>query len=245
MESTHRLTRARRWAARAFVAFLPIALCGACATTFEEHHYYQALDPKTEKVTNYYRLTVRGYAAMSSARYISGYYDERAVDLYFNEVKVAQTPEGATSTQELFSKEIKDPGTQEVIKPLSPDSQHGAFVMILSTNASNVSRTIGQFAENQVVADAITNLANRDVLLQTASVATARAGSANATADEVSRLIALLPDGTTPTAKESEASLLRILNAIGTGIEGHPVAFESLDQAAAWQAQSTSEQRLP
>ncbi len=245
MESTYLATALRRWASRSFFVLVPFSLCSACATTFQEYHYYQALDPETDKVTNYYRLSVRGYAAMSSARYISGYYDERAVDLYFNEVKVAQTPEGTTSTQELFSREIKDPGTQDVIKPLSPDSQHGAFVMILSTNASSVSRTIGQFAENQVVADAITNLANRDVLLQTASITTARAGTANATAAEVARLMALLPDDVAPPEKESEASLLRVLNAIGTGIKGQPVAFESFDQAAAWLMQSESEQRRP
>ena len=71
----------------------------SCATTFKENHYYQSINPKTQRVTNYYRLTVNGYAVMSSARYVSGYYDERAVDLYFNEVKVAETPEGDASSQ--------------------------------------------------------------------------------------------------------------------------------------------------
>src|SRR6266404_2610957 len=84
------------------------SLVSGCATAFKESHYYQSVNPKTNKVTNYYRLTVKGYAAMSSARYVSGYYDERAVDLYFNEVKVAESPEKDTSSQTLFSSDLKD-----------------------------------------------------------------------------------------------------------------------------------------
>jgi len=214
------------------------SLVSGCATAFKENHYYQSISPKTRKVTNYYRLTVKGYAAMSSARYVSGYYDERAVDLYFNEVKVAESSEKDTSSQTLFSSDLKDPGTSDVIKPLSPDTQHGAFVMILSTNAASVSRAIGQFAENQVVADAITNLANRDALLRSTSATVERAASADATADELSRLIAQLPSSDTPGVAETQHALLRLANSLATALAGHPVAFATLDEAATWFAQS-------
>lgn len=215
-------------------------LLSGCVTAFKENHYYQSINPKSNRVTNYYRLTVSGYAAMSSARYVSGYYDERAVDLYFNEVKVSETSEKDTSTQTLFTQEVKDPGTSDVIKPLSPDTQHGAFVMILSTNAASVSRTIGQFAENQVVADAITNLANRDALLRATSTSVVRAANANATADELSKLMSRLPstEGTGPGPKETEAALLRVTNSLATALAGYPMAFATLDEAATWFAQS-------
>jgi hypothetical protein len=222
-------------------SLLALALASGCATGFKEDHYFQSISPKTHEVTNYYRLRVRGRAAGSSARYVSGYYDERAVDLFFNEVKVGTTSPSDTGVREIFSANLKDPGTQDTIKPLTPDQTHGAFVMILSTNASSVSRAIGQFAENQVVADAVTNLTNRDVLLRNASALTGRAARANATADELTKLVALLPDSDAPPRAETERALLRVLNSLATGIAGVPTAFDSLDQAATWFAQQSAQ----
>lgn len=199
--------------------------------------------PKGE-ASNYYRLTVSGYAAMSSARYISGYYDERAVDLYFDELKVTQTSE-TQPPKKIFKTDLTDPGSQDVIKPLSPTNEHGTFVMILSTNAASVSQTIGQFAENQVVADAITNLANRDALLRASSASVVRAASANATADEIASLVGKLPDGATPGSNETNAALLRLVNSLASGLAGRPVQFNTLADASAWFAQSAAEESTP
>lgn len=230
---------APRYLARALLLTLTFGLLGlgGCATSFKEDHYFQSINPKTEEVTNYYRLRVRGRAAGSSARYVSGYYDERAVDLFFNEVKLGTTEATSGVTREIFSSNLKDPGTNDAIKPLSPDDTHGTFVMILSTNASSVSRTIGQFAENQVIADAVTNLTNRDQILRQASVLKGRAARANATTDELTELMKLLPSNDTPAGPETEKALLRILNSLATGVSGVPTAFESLDHAAIWFAQ--------
>jgi hypothetical protein len=216
-----------------------------CATHFKETHFFQSVDRTTNQPTNYYRLKVSGYGAMSSTRFVSGYYDERAVDLFFNEVKVAPTADNANGSQPLFVDAQKSPGTTDVIKPLDPVTQHGAFVMILSTNASSVSRTIGQFAENQVVADAITNLANRDVLLRDAAAVRAQTARANATADELVKLMAQIPTGETPGKAQTERALLRVLNTIGTGLSGVPTAFDSLDQAELWFAQQAQQGGAP
>jgi hypothetical protein len=208
-----------------------------CATSFKEDHYFQSLNPTTGEVTNYYRLRVRGRAAGSSARYVSGYYDERAVDLFFNEVKLDTTDTDSSSRGEIFSANLKDPGANDTIKPLSPDDTHGTFVMILSTNASSVSRAIGQFAENQVIADAVTNLTNRDKILREASALKGRAARANATADELANLMALLPKSDMPEFSETEKALLRVLNSLATGLSGFQTAFDNLDHAAVWFAQ--------
>jgi len=225
-----------------FASALAVAVVlQGCATSFKEDHYFQSISATTNEVTNYYRLRVSGYAAGSSARYVSGYYDERAVDLFFNEVKIGETATTPAATQELFSANLKDPGTQDAIKPLSPDEAHGTFVMILSTNASSVSRAIGQFAENQVVADAITNLTNRDEILRSTSAVKGRAARANATSDELIKLIALLPAGDAPKKDETEKSLLRVVNSLATGISTSPVAFDSLEQAATWFAQQSTQ----
>lgn len=242
LDLKHNKTTGRRSSPPHTLISLLILTCSlavsGCATRFKEHHHYQSLNPKGE-VTNYYRLTVSGYAAMSSARYISGYYDERAVDLFFDELKVKQTSENE-SPRTLFKDNQKDPGSQDVIRPLSPSKEHGTFVMILSTNASSVSQTIGQFAENQVVADAMTNLANRDALLRASSGSVVRLARANATADELAGLIGQLPSGATPSRSESEVALLRVANSIATGLSTRPVSFDSLDAAAEWFAQSAN-----
>lgn len=242
------LLEASRWFAirvilRAMIA-TSVGMLGAlalsgCATGFKEDHYFQSINPKTNEVTNYYRLRVRGRAGGSSARYVSGYYDERAVDLFFNEVKVGTTETTTGGTRELFSANLKDPGTQDAIKPLTPDDTHGTFVMILSTNASSVSRAIGQFAENQVIADAVTNLTNRDEILRNASALQGRVARANATAGELTQLMARLPAGDAPARDETEKALLRVLNSIATGTSGVPTAFENMDQAAVWFAQQS------
>jgi hypothetical protein len=71
----------------------------AIAWLFKEHHYHKSID-RHGNVSNYYRLTVNGYAAMSSARYISGYHGERAVDVFFDELKVKQTSETEPHTSQ-------------------------------------------------------------------------------------------------------------------------------------------------
>lgn len=235
--SSHRI--ATGLATAGLVLVCAVALPG-CATGFKEDHYFQSINPRTNEVTNYYRLRVRGRAAGSSARYVSGYYDERAVDLFFNEVKVGVTETTTGGTRELFSANLKDPGTQDQIKPLTPDDTHGTFVMILSTNASSVSRAIGQFAENQVIADAVTNLTNRDEILRNASALKGRVARAQATADELAGLMARLPSGDTPGKDATEKALLRALNSIATGVSGIPTAFDDLDQAAIWFAQQSA-----
>lgn len=201
-----------------------------CAVTFKEDHYFQQQN-KAGDVTNYYHLQVSGYGAMSSARYVSGYYDERAVDLFFNELKVEQTTQ--TTNTQIFKDAQKNPGSDEIIKPLDPNV-HGAFVMILSTNASSVARTIGQFAENQIVADAITNLMNRDALLSKAERIRSATNSANATATELARLMGFVSSEGTIDRAANEKALLRILSTIATNVGAAPRSFASMTEAEAW-----------
>ena len=125
-------------------------------TAFKEDHYFQSVGRKNGKATNYFKLEVKGGAQLSQARYIAGYYDERAVDLYFNELK--KVSNGEEFIQPIFPDDLTEPGTNEIIGPLSPDDHKGAFVMILSTNARAISNAIGQFSDNQIIADAVTNL---------------------------------------------------------------------------------------
>lgn len=229
-----KMTKNRQPFVYLLVTAIVICLCSGCVTTFKEDHYFQSVNDESGQVSNYYRLRVAGYAYFSSARYVSGYYDERAVDMFFNEMKIAATPSGTTESGELFKDDLANPGTEEKIKPLSPGDSHGAFVMILSTNASSVTNTIGQFAESQIVAEAVTNLANRDLLENGGSNNQLAAGSANATSEEIKKLLALVPDSGTPQKDETIRAYIRVLNAIALGVDENDDSFESFSDAEAW-----------
>ena len=143
------------------IALPLVALMLASCASFHEQHYFQTTDSRGEPI-NYFRVRVDGSSGLSNMRYLSGFFDERAVDLYFNEVKpTSATPDTAANIEPLFQSNQKSPGTDTTIAGLEPTT-HGALVMIFSSNPNAVADTIGQFAETQQVADALTNLVNRD-----------------------------------------------------------------------------------
>jgi hypothetical protein len=213
---------------------LAVSLSG-CVTTFHEDHYFQSVNSRSGRATNYFRLGVDGWAAFSSARYISGYYDERAVDLFFNEIKA-----GGAQPPKLFEQEAVEPGGTEKLKPLSPEDKNGALIMVFSTNAKAVTDAIGQFSESQVVADSLTNLLNRRDVLD-AQRANARLGPeidrATAVASELTRLFAAMPapipPNVAPTELEARDAQLRILNAIAAAL-GSTQSIATIQQAEAW-----------
>ncbi len=207
--------------------FFAVALIGGCAK-ISEKHYFTSVSADGGQSTNYFRLTVEGSAQFSSARYVAGYYDERAVDLFFNELKTVDT-----SNRELFSDTLKSPGSNEVIKPLDP-SKRGAFVMIHSTNASDVANTIGNFADSNVAADALTNLLNQSDIAaarESDALLTVRKTQAVAVAGQVEQLLNLVPRPGTPAERKN--AYLRVLNAIASG-SGSPQDFKSFTEAKTW-----------
>lgn len=209
-------------------------LLSGCVTKFGEQHFYQLKSDQTGIVTNYYRLNITGYASMSSARYVSGFYDERAVDLFFNEMKLGKTAPNTTSGSELFVDQQTNPGTTGKITPLSPSAGDGSLVMILSSNASSVTNTIGQFAESQVVAEAVSNLANRDLLAVDTRRNQAAVLSANAAASELDQLMKLLPTPANAKQVDTEKALLRVLNAIVRGVTPQQETLSSFNTAEDW-----------
>jgi hypothetical protein len=205
---------------------LAIALCAlavvGCGTSFHENHYFSSAsdDPGRERKTNYFRVTVDGWAAFSAARYVSGYYDERAVDLFFNEVK--PIPEN-TIIPPLFPGPVPAAFAGDQIKPLSPDDGRGALVMILSTNADVVADAIGNFAQGEATAAAISNLVNREEIQaarRTEAEQVALGQGAAALAEEVDALM-------------GAGDYLRVANALGRALDP-PVSFANLAEVAEW-----------
>jgi hypothetical protein len=229
------------------VALLMLLTVG-CAR-FREDHYFQSVSQLNGRPTNFFRLRISGASQLGLTRYVAGYYDERAVDLFFNEVKPSgsDTSPDAGSIKPIFVDNQKNPGTDDKIKPLSPDAQHGAFLLLFSTNAKAVADTIGQFAESQIVADAITNLANQGHIKEANAIQANLAEDVAKNADKVSALESLYAAvaalGDPPPDRPAdlleyethlENAYVRILNSLASATGNRSKSFASLDEARIW-----------
>ena len=208
-----------------------ITLLGATSCVTVKEDYYLASAPSSEDdYPNYFRIEVRGWAALSAARYIAGIYDDRAVTMFFNE---AERAGDKVAVRPLFKKDLKEPGGEQ-FKALSPTVENGTFVMVLSTNAKAVTDAIGQFAENQVAADAISRLVSGSRFEELNEVSqeadrTLRRGSDVAT--EIGALFDLVPES--PHSAEAERRFVDILSAIARA-KGASAGFDTLKAAEVW-----------
>jgi hypothetical protein len=214
-------------------AALACALLASCGTTIREKHYFAAFTDAglgAREPVQFYRVRVEGTTSFSNTRYLTGYFDERAVSLFFNEIK-------APSDQKLFDDARAVPGlpTGTKLTPLSPTPENGAFVLIMSTNADAVASAIGSFAESQAVADAMTRLLNRDrvraKVAGDATLAVHKAEGAGLAAQVRAQIDTAAAAGSGDLAA---AAYLRALTALARGLGYGGDDFATADQARAW-----------
>ena len=207
-------------------------IMSGCTASVNEKHYFGSFNKMSDtptKPVNFYRLNVSGTAYFSSARYLAGFYNERAVDLFFNEMRSDKQDKST-----LFKVDLKEPGTDDSIKPLTPTPGNGAFVLIMSSSADSIANAIGSFAESEVVAEAITNLVAKEKIQEKIkSDATIPVVTSRGTALE-SQLSILLEDAKSQTdPEESKKAYLRVLNALGRAL-GYDSSFTSFAEARKW-----------
>ena len=202
-------------------------LCG-CHAEVRETHYFASFAPdKPTEPVNFFRLDVVGKSRFTNARYVAGFYDERAVDLFFNEVK------SSSAAPSLFAANLNEPGTNEVLRPLSP-ADTGAFVMVLSTNADAIGNAIGSFAESKEIADNISTLLNRKELAKADRDATSFSGEQMLAVGFASEIDAVLsPVALSKSADNAKAAMLRGLNLIAQSL-GATQSFATVADAQQW-----------
>lgn len=206
-------------------AFVIVAagLLAGCMSRFNEQHFFAAADPK---VDNLFRVKVSGYTLLATSRYLSGYFDESAVDAYFNEFS---QPEGGA------------------LRPSPSDDQRGAvvpvnadpntrLVLFLSSNSDAAADQIGAIAQNENVAAALERIINRDQIIG-ADRANRRSGRLMA---EGRRLVAngksvIDPLGASSTEGETEQAFLLLTNQLAQAL-GRRRDFGSLEAARQWRA---------
>jgi hypothetical protein len=200
---------------------------GGCSTVVAENHYFAAFRDKPggeREPVQFYRLSVDGNSQFANTRYLTGYFDERAVSLFFNELK-------SPANQKLFDDSMTLPGASGTkITPLSP-----TFVLIMSTNADAIASTIGSFAESQVVADSLTRFLNRDRFLAKAK-SDAKLSINKAEATSLVAQVAAHTQGAASAASSelAAASYRRALTALAQSLGYRGAEFGSLDKARDW-----------
>lgn len=133
------------------IALLLLLSLGSCST-FSEVHYFKdkvgITDNKSKKsVSNYYRVKIKGYSFLSSSRYVSGYFNQDAVNLYFNE--------------------ISQPVNGKLFNTTSVTNENGnELVLIFSTNAKAISDQIGNISKNQTILNSMAQLTQKEKIIE-------------------------------------------------------------------------------
>jgi hypothetical protein len=219
-----------RW--KAFAALAVLCACGC--SSFRETHYFKSVDAKGDSV-NYYRLKVTGGTFLSSSRYLSGYFDESAVDAYFSEF--VQPEKGGFATTGSSRN-----GQEAAVRTLSASLEGKSLVLLLTTKTDAVAEGIQSIAQNEAIAATLSRIINRERLAAAREAAgeLARAAAASAAlARAGDRLVLGLPDA--PSQQAAQQGLLDYSNRLVGYLGGPPQA--SLDDAARWLQENRSRLR--
>lgn len=182
--------------------------------------------------SNYFRVEVSSNAFMTGSSYSSGLYDERALDIFLNE----HGTNSSDSVNEVKVPSKKDYKTKEdgkKNKTAQPLKSTGVYAYIFSTDADDISNTIGAFADNQVVADHIVALLNQDKLekMQEEDLRIEMNLAQSASVfKELQDLVAEIPVDQPTSSNPNLSSYYSLLNAIARAL-GSNRRFESFESA--------------
>ena len=146
------------------------SLINGCSMKVRETHHLGIWDHEKQQFIDFYRIKVRATARFSTAHYTAGIYDEKAVDLMFNEFRKS-APE-RVNTRSLRSLSSAADSCSEPREPSAEGRtegicvSNGIFVFILSTDARAIADTIATFAQSEALAAAIYSLANKNIIAE-------------------------------------------------------------------------------
>ena len=197
---------------------LLISINIGCVADINERHYFKSSKDTNGVPNNFYEVSVRGFTFGSSARYLAGYFDEKAVDSYFSEF--AQPEKG------------KLPATG--VEPLDPNLKGRQLILILSSNSDEVATQIGALSDNERLGRALNRMINKDKFLtarqldQDAKLLTSR--QKDLVAKGKSWITDLDSNATQQTAQDNT---LQYLNDIAA-VLGNTVPFKDEKDAKTW-----------
>ncbi|WP_250486978.1 hypothetical protein [Caballeronia sp. GaOx3] len=227
---------------QARLAICATALLTACSS-FQETHFFRS-DTQQGSPPNYFRLVVSGHTGLSSARYISGYFDEEIVNQYFNEIgqpdkgkliPLGSVPSGPGPASDANTagkpKDNKGADAQNVNDP--------TLVMLLSTNSDEIAAQLGALTQSQQFTTALTSLFARS-RFSNAGAAGRQLQESQAQGQALAQLGDSLIGGLSdkPTLEETKANMLAYVNQLSAAFNAAP--FDSLEKANEWYSKTRS-----
>ena len=212
-----------------------LVLAGGCASVHESH-YFRSQSGVDQP--NYYRVTIDAKGRATKVRYLSGYFDQQAVEQYFSEFAQPANVDiiVGKNAVEGGGESGEGKGSGSTLQPIDPKLEDRSLVLILSTNVDEIAAQIGGLAENLQVQAALTGLAKGDE---------AKEGKRAQKKRELDEIRAQQLTATIVQVKESLASAdatdaakllaarLRAINALATYL-GSTASFEDIKTAEDW-----------
>jgi len=225
-----------------------------CSTASKETHYYRAIS-EDGTVKNYYKLDISSSSELASSRFVSGYFDEQAVNQYFSEVtggrqtlpdttatnsqasvahgqgKPATVTDTAISAKDVDSKAVR-------IEPAGPGRNGSKLVLLLSSNSDAIANEIGAIADGQQISNLVGQILSREkqAELDAASLQLNKQYDRAGEIIELGTVTLTAENLKTSTAQErelSKAAILNMVNKIALSI-GAPEPFDDLEAAKRW-----------
>lgn len=225
------------------------AFSTGCSTASKETHYYRAVS-EDGTVKNYYKLDISSSSELASSRFVSGYFDEQAVNQYFSEVTGGkQTLPGTTGTNSqaqgkpatitdtaISPKDVDSKAAR--IEPAGPGRNGTKLVLLLSSNSDAIANEIGAIADGQQISNLVGQILTREKQAEL-DAASLQLNKQYDRAGEIIELgaVTLRPENLKSSTQQerelSKAAILNMVNKIALSL-GAPEPFDDLEAAKRW-----------
>ncbi len=218
-----RKTVTRLWMLMAYVSMVGCTFC--------ETHYLRSTVANGDPV-NYYKLDVSGFTLFSSSRYLAGYFDESAVNTYFNEYT---QPAGAHFDGTTPASGDASAPNQSKVSSIDPNLTGKSLVLILSTNSDAMAEGIGTIAKSDEIGAILNGMVTKSrTQEQQKAAADLKYGTSrgNVLGTEGDKMVTALDGGTDQSATQAALTTYagRLANFIGGG---HPT-FKTIKDVQTW-----------
>jgi hypothetical protein len=238
-----------KWQDYAHLILVLLLICGGCASAFHEHHYFKS-ETATGEPINYYRISVDGAVLLSSSRYLSGYFNDDALNTYFGDYKQPANahfdPSGAVPSKPADAIPNTSGATAvakngEKVESLGPQTNR-RLVLLLSSNSDAIAEGLSSLSKSNDFTTALTNLvgAKRFEANQKAKDTGVQADdTSQVLIDEGKKTLDTLTGANPPDAKSAQAMVLNFANDLARFL-GSNVEFTSLEEADRWLAANSA-----
>lgn len=154
------------------VPFLGLLCLASCSSARIDERYYVS-GVRDGVVQNYYRIDITGQVCGTELRYLSGFFDEEALDRYFN--TFTQPDGGALFTlDKVDDEEMEKRAPSEESRDADPRGLGRKLVILMSQNSEAIADQIGAISQSEGFATVVGRLVFKE---QLAEIETARVDS--------------------------------------------------------------------